>query len=230
MSHSSKKIDEAPITQTIQDYLMTMHVLERDHGEIVAARLAEQLGVTAPTVTMTLKRMGRDHWITGKSRHGGIRLTEAGRQAAHAVVRRHMLTEWLLLKILKVPFLQIHAEAHHIEHAISDMLEERLVDVLGSPQTCPHGNPLPGLESVTKSWPALIDFSIGDKVVIRRIHEFAEDNQDLLKFLFENKVMPGTKVMIVEALPFNQTLTLNVGGQAVVLGFAAARSIYGEKI
>ena len=230
MSHSSTKIGEAPITQTIQDYLMTMQVLERDHGEIVAARLAEQLGVTAPTVAMTLKRMERDHWITGKSRRGGIRLTDAGRQAAHDVVRRHMLTEWLLLKILKVPFLQIHAEAHHIEHAISDMIEERLQNVLGSPQTCPHGNPLPGFESVTKDWPALTDFSVGDKVVIRRIHEFAEDNQDLLRFLFENKVMPGSKVTITETLPFNQTVTLSVSGQTVVLGFPAARSIYGEKI
>ena len=230
MSHFSKKMDEAPITQTIQDYLMTMHVLERDHGEIVAARLAEQLGVTAPTVAMTLKRMERDHWITGKSRYGGIHLTQAGRHAAHAVVRRHMLTEWLLLKILKVPFLQIHAEAHHIEHAISDMIEERLQDVLRAPQTCPHGNPLPGFEPVTKGWPALIDFSIGDKVIIRRIHEFAEDSQELLKFLFENKVMPGNKVTIMDALPFNQTLTLSVSGQTVVLGFPAARSIYGEKI
>ena len=230
MSHLSKNIESTNPTQTIQDYLMTMHVLDRDYGEIVAARLVEQLGVTPPTVTMTLKRMERDHWITGKSRQGGIRLTEAGRQAAHAIVRRHMLTEWLLLKILKVPFLQIHAEAHHIEHAISNTIEERLQDVLGTPQTCPHGNPLPGYEAVTKGWPALIDFSIGDEVIIRRIHEFAEDNQDLLKFLFENKVMPGSKVTIVEALPFNQTMTLNVSGRVVVLGFPAARSIYGEKI
>lgn len=230
MSYSSKKMDPAHPTQTIQDYLMTMHVLERDHGEIIAARLAEQLDVTAPTITMTLKRMERDHWITGKSRQGGIHLTETGRQAAHTVVRRHMLTEWLLLKILKVPFLQIHAEAHQIEHAISDLIEERLMDALGSPQTCPHGNPLPGFESATKGWLALIDFSPGDNVVIRRIHEFAEDNQDLLRFLFENKVMPGSKVVIFENLPFNQTLTLKVGNQPVTLGFPAARSIYGERI
>lgn len=229
MSHSSKKTDSAHPTQTIQDYLMTMHVLERDYGEIVAARLVEQLGVTPPTVAMTLKRMERDHWISGKSRQGGIHLTEVGRLAAHSVVRRHMLTEWLLLKILKVPFLQIHAEAHHIEHAISDTIEERLTDVLGAPQTCPHGNPLPGFESVTKGWPALIEFLPGEKIMIRRLHEFAEDNQQLLKFLVERKVMPGSKVTIVEVLPFNQTLTLSVGDQSVVLGFSAARSLYGEK-
>lgn len=230
MSHSSEKRDEVHPTQTIQDYLMTMHVMERDQGEIVAARLVEQLRVTPPTVAMTLKRMERDQWISGKSRHGGIHLTEAGRKAAHTVVRRHMLTEWLLLKILKVPFLQIHAEAHHIEHAISDFIEEKLVEVLGDPQTCPHGNPLPGFEAVTSGWPPLIEFTQGNNVLIRRLHEFAEDNQDLLMYLVEKKVMPGSKVTIIDILPFNQTITLNVGGQSVVLGFSAARSLYGEEI
>lgn len=229
MSHSTQKQDAHP-TPTVEDYLMTMHVLERDHGEIVAARLVEQLGVTHPTVAMTLKRMERDRWIAGKGRQGGIHLTEAGRSAAHSVVRRHMLTEWLLLKILRVPYLQIHAEAHHLEHAISDAIEERLVDVLSDPQTCPHGNPLPGYESVTRGWPPLIEFVTGEKVVIRRIHEFAEDNNDLLRFLIENKVMPGNAVTITELLPFNQTLTLTVNHQPVVLGFSAARSVYGERL
>lgn len=229
MSHLDNQITPHP-SPTVEDYLMTMHVLERDHGEIVAARLVEQLGVTHPTVAMTLKRMERDRWITGKGRRGGIHLTDAGRSAAHSVVRRHMLTEWLLLKILKVPYLQIHAEAHHLEHAISNAIEERLVDVLGAPQTCPHGNPLPGYESVTRGWPSLIEFIPGEKLRIRRIHEFAEDNQDLLRFLVENKVMPGNEVTIKEILSFNQTLTLKVSGVPVVLGFAAARSLYGERI
>ena len=229
MSHLDNQITPHP-SPTVEDYLMTMHVLERDHGEIVAARLVEQLGVTHPTVAMTLKRMERDRWITGKGRRGGIHLTDAGRSAAHSVVRRHMLTEWLLLKILKVPYLQIHAEAHHLEHAISNAIEERLVDVLGAPQTCPHGNPLPGYESVTRGWPSLIEFIPGEKLRIRRIHEFAEDNQDLLRFLVENKVMPGNEATIKEILSFNQTLTLKVSGVPVVLGFAAARSLYGERI
>jgi DtxR family transcriptional regulator, Mn-dependent transcriptional regulator len=229
MSHFENKLSSHP-SPTVEDYLMTMHVLDRDHGEIVAARLVEQLGVTHPTVAMTLKRMERDCWITGKGRQGGIHLTEAGRSAAHSVVRRHMLTEWLLLKVLKVPYLQIHAEAHHLEHAISDAIEERLVDVLNSPQTCPHGNPLPGYEAVTKNWLPLIEFAAGDKVMIRRLHEFAEDNHDLLQFLIENDVMPGSAVTIVEVLPFNQTLTVNVNRRPVVLGFSAASSLYAESI
>ena len=216
-------------THTVEDYLMTMHVLDRDHGEIVPARMAEILNVAPATVTMTLKRMGRDQWITGKSRHGGIRLTEAGRAAAHSVVRRHMLTEWLLLKILKVPFLQIHAEAHNLEHAISAQLEERLVDILDAPQVCPHGNPFPAYEQAVQHWIPLTEAKVGEQLVIRRIHEFAENNQDLLVYLKENGILPGTAVLIAEILPFNQTVTLHVEGRSVILGFAAARSLYVER-
>ena len=78
-------------SDTIEDYLMNMHVMERDLGEIVAARLAELMDVSPATVAMTLKRMERDDWITGKGRKK-IHLTGIGRTAAYSVIRRHMLT------------------------------------------------------------------------------------------------------------------------------------------
>ena len=76
-------------THTVENYLMTMYVMERDSGEIVAARLAEMLNVTPATVAMTLKRMERDNWITGKGRKS-LHLTETGRAAADSVIRRHV--------------------------------------------------------------------------------------------------------------------------------------------
>lgn len=217
-------------TPTVEDYLLNMFVMERDHGEIVAARLAELLGVAPATVTMTLKRMQRDNWITGKSGGSGIHLTASGRAAADSVIRRHMLTEWLLVKILKVPYAQIHAEAHNIEHAISPQIEERLIDILGSPQVCPHGNPFPGCESATQAWIPLDKIAPGEPVIIRRIHEFAENKQDLLDFLIANGVLPGAQVRVTEVLPFNQTLTLDVAGLSVTLGFQVARFIFVEEL
>ena len=104
---------DARPTRTIEDYLMTMHVMERDFGEIVAARLAELMGVAPATVTMTLRRMSRDNWVSGQ-RSREIHLNETGREAAHSVVRRHMLIEWLLVKIFKFPIYETHDEAHHI--------------------------------------------------------------------------------------------------------------------
>ena len=215
-------------TPTVEDYLMTMHVMERDYGEIVAARLAEMLYVTPATVAMTLKRMERDNWITGKGRKG-VHLTETGRTAAHSVIRRHMLTEWLLVKLLKVPIALTHDEAHGIEHAISPQLEERLREVLGDPKVCPHGNPFPGCEDYTSQWTPLTDLPTGEVVVIRRIHEFAEDNHELLVFLSENGIAPGAIVQIVDILPFNQTLTIRLEKKQVTLGFQAARFIFAEK-
>lgn len=214
-------------THTVEDYLMTMHVMERDHGEIVAARLAEMMSVAPATVTMTLKRMERDGWITGKGRKG-IRLTETGRAAAHSVTRRHMLTEWLLVKMLKVPLLETHNEAHGIEHAISPQLEKRLQEALGNPQTCPHGNPLPGCEEATRAWLQLTGLAAGQRFIIRRVHEFAEDNPELLRFLYQNGALPGAEAELLEVLPFNQTLTLQVEGKPVTLGFQAAQYIYVE--
>lgn len=215
-------------TPTVEDYLMTMHVMERDYGEIVAARLAEMLGVSAATVAVTFKRMQRDNWICGKGRKA-VRLTETGRAAAHSVTRRHMLTEWLLLKILKVDLPLIHDEAHNIEHALSPHLEERLRETLGDPHVCPHGNPFPGYESEVSGWTPLIALAAGDEVVIRRIHEFAEENGEMMDYLIQNGVLPGAPAQVVEVLPFNQTLTLAVEGRHVILGFSAARYIFGER-
>jgi len=227
MSHPlHQKTDSRP-TYKVEDYLMIMYVMERDYGEIIAARLAEMMNVTPATVTMTLKRMERDRWILGKSRKG-VRLTETGREAAHSVIRRHMLTEWLLVKIFKMPLAETHDEAHNIEHAISPQLEERMREILGDPKLCPHGNPFPGQESLTKDWIPLTRISRGQVFTIRRIHEFAEDNQELLSFLSEHKVEPGMQASLVETLPFNQTLTVEIAGEKVTIGYSAAGHVFVE--
>jgi len=227
MSQPVKAKKASRPTPTIEDYLMTMHVMERDFGEIVAARLAELMGVAPATVTMTLRRMSRDKWISGQ-RSREIHLTETGREAAHSVVRRHMLIEWLLVKIFKFPIFETHDEAHHIEHAISPKLEERMIEILDDPQLCPHGNPFPGQEALTKDWVSLLETPVGTEVIIRRIHEFVEDNQELLDFLGKNRVEPGHVAQVVENLPFNNTLTIDIEGNPVTLGSSTAEHIFVE--
>ena len=228
MSRSNPQKTDTRPTHTVEDYLMNMHVMDRDHGEIIAARLAEMMNVAPATVAMTLKRMERDKWITGKGRKK-INLTETGREAAYSVIRRHMLTEWLLVKIFKMPLFETHDEAHNIEHAISPKLEERMRDVLGDPKVCPHGNPFPGYEHVTSDWLPLTKLSPGDKVILRRIHEFAEDNPELLEFFSQNNVLPGNRAEVVEILPFNQTVTVKIKNKNVILGFSAAQHVFAEK-
>jgi Fe2+ transport system protein FeoA len=110
------------------------------------------------------------------------------------------------------------------------LLEARLREILGDPHVCPHGNPFPGFEKLVKDLVPLTDLPAGELVTVRRIHEFAEDNHALLKFLIDNGVAPGTKVTVSEILPFNQTLNLHVERKAVTLGFAAARLVFVERL
>jgi DtxR family transcriptional regulator, iron-dependent repressor len=212
------------LSTTIENYLSLMYVLERDKEPVVGVRLAQLLSVTPPTVTNTFKRMVRDGLITMDK--NGTRLTKAGKQSARTVVRRHMLTEWMMARIL--PWSKLHQEAHNLEHAISSEVETALFEEVGHPQTCPHGNPLPGCEEAVAAWIPLTETSPGDLAIIKRVHELAEYNLELLAFLEEKGLMPNAEVTVREVLPFNQTVTLDVQGQAVTLGFASAQHLFVE--
>ncbi len=228
MSQTEKNLTENRPTPTIEDYLAVIYVMERDGDEVIAARLAESLEVAPPTVTATLKRMERDGWISTESPKA-INLTETGLEAARSVIRRHMLTEWMLARMLKVSWSHVHAEAHQIEHTISDEIEAQMRSNLDDPQLCPHGNPLPGYEYVAAGWVALTSIVPGEKVIIRRIHETAEDDPELLHFLETNKIIPGIQAEVTEVLPFNQTISLKLGKRKVALGFPAAQYIFVER-
>ena len=214
-------------SKTIEDYLETLLILQRDGVTIVGARLAELLNVTPPTVTNTLKRMSRDGLINSDEVQGAV-LTQHGLDMARSVMRRHMLTEWLLIKMLKIPWSQSHSEAHSLEHTVSKTVEEQMRVNLGDPKTCPHGNPMPGFESVTSNWVALTEVPEGCTVTIRRIHELAENNPELLKYLEENDLIPGSRVEVIEILPFNQSVSLKVKSHIVSLGFMTAGFIFVE--
>ena len=213
------------LSSTVEDYLSLIYVLQRDNLPVVGTQLAELLGVSPPTVTNTLKRMVRDQLITMDE--NGTRLTPEGWESARTVVRRHMLTEWMMVR--RLPWSKLHGEAHNLEHAISAESEAALMEELGNPQTCPHGNPLPGAEAAVADWVPVTDIPAGQKVIIRRIHELAEQNSELMAFLEKNGVLTNVEATVAEVLPFNQTLTLRVQGRDVSLGFAAARQIYVEK-
>lgn len=219
-----RDVDVSGLSSTIQDYLSLIFVMERDNEPIVGSRLAELLGVTPPTVTNTLKRMTRDGLI--EMSKDGTRLTAAGLKAARVIMRRHMLMEWMMFKTL--PWSKLHGEAHHLEHAISSMTEEALMEQLSNPETCPHGNPLPGYEDMVSDWVALTEIPVGEKVIIRRIHELAEENAHLLEYLEMKRIIPGAHVAVTEILPFNQTITVEVEKQPVTLGNTVARYIFVE--
>jgi DtxR family Mn-dependent transcriptional regulator len=220
---------EARPTPTIEDYLGVVYTLERDGETVIGARLAEWLEVSPPTVTATIKRMIRDGWVIMDDSKE-IHLTPSGREAARSVLRRHMLAELLLARMLGVPWSQVHQEADAMEHTISSETVERLAAKLDHPETCPHGNPLPGFEDRIADLVPLAESQPGQRLIIRRVHESAEEMPDLMVFLEQHDLLPGTEVTVRELMPFNETITLDCAGRAVVLGLAPAALIYVEDL
>ena len=210
---------------TIEDYLGVIYTLDRNGERVISARLAQSLDVSAPTVNATLKRMQRDGWVVVDGQKE-IQLTPAGQGAAMNVIRRHMLTEWMLARMLKLPLSEIHREAHQIEHSLSPEVAERLQAELEDPRFCPHGNPLPGFEDEAEKWVALSSLSQGETAIIRRIQENLEEDYDILSFLESKGVVPGAQFRVTEVLPFNETVKLSIEGNDLILGLRLASDIY----
>jgi DtxR family Mn-dependent transcriptional regulator len=216
-------------TSVVEDYLQVLHYLTRDGPPVIAARLAERLNVTPPTVTATLQRMERD----GLIQHGArkeILFTEDGRRAAENIVRRHALAERLLTDLLKMPWHESHEEAHGVEHVMTPNIEERLLEALGNPTTCPHGNPIPGLGSLSPDEFPLDQVETGDELIIQRITEEAEEDLQLMKYLQDHGVEPGARMRVREATRFNALVVLEGAHGPVPLGFPVAAKLRARRV
>src|SRR5438067_8107801 len=220
---------DKPTSSVVEDYLQILHYLTRDGYPVIAARLAERLNVTPPTVTATLQRMERD----GLIEHGvrkEILFTTAGRQLADHIVRRHALAERLLTDLLKMPWHESHEEAHGVEHAMTPNMEARLLLALGNPTTCPHGNPIPGLGKLAPDEFPLDEAQTGDELIIQRITEEAEEDLELMRYLQEHGVEPGARMKVREATSFNMLVVLDGPHGAVPLGFPVAAKLRARRV
>jgi DtxR family Mn-dependent transcriptional regulator len=216
-------------TSVVEDYLQVLHYLTRDGYTVIAARLAERLNVSPPTVTATLQRMERDGLITHGPRKE-ILFTPDGKQAAEDIVRRHALAERLLTDLLKMPWHESHEEAHGVEHVMTPNIEARLLEALGNPTTCPHGNPIPGLGSLAPDEFPLDGAREGDQLVIQRITEEAEQDPQLMRYLQDHGIAPGAHVSVREATTFNATVVLEGPRGSVSLGSAVAAKLRARRV
>jgi len=156
-----------------------------------------------------------------------INLTEKGQEVAQRTVRRHRLSERLLTDVLGLDWHKAHEEACRFEHAISPEVEEKIAGVLGSPTTCPHGNPIPGSGgTVAQDEFPLDQVQTGDRVVVQRISEDAEREPQLLEYLQRSGIRPGAHLFAVDVAPYNGTVALRCGETLIHLGLVAAAKIW----
>lgn len=194
-------------TRGVEDYLAQIKRLEEDGQRCTATILAQSLGVSLPSASEMLKRLAADAYLK-RRKDGSVHLTPAGRRLAHIVVRKHRIVERLLTDLLGMPWHEVHGEAHRLEHAISNRVEERLMSTLGFPEYCPHGHPICPLDQRTLR--PLDAVQAGDEVGIAQISEIKED---LLAYLDQIGIRPGTIVKIMEAPEFAPLILQTDAGQ-----------------
>jgi DtxR family Mn-dependent transcriptional regulator len=202
----------------LAEYLEALFEMEEEGIRTQQARLAEWLGVSAASVSEAVKRLTERGLVrTGDDRKVGF--TREGREAARSLVRRHRLAERFLVEVVKLPWHLAHEEATRWGRAISDAVEQRMVDLLNDPGTCVHGNPIPGSRNAPdqRALRPLNEMGPGDRVVLERLTEDLELDLSIMRFFEESGLMPGAAVRVQARAP-DGTMTLSVRGESVGLG------------
>lgn len=209
-------------TYTLEEYIEAIYKIS-EHGPVRPTMIAEAVKVSSPTVTATLKRLESRGLITRVGSE--VILSKDGLALALDIVRRHRISERFLVDILGLPWEEAHEEACRLEHALSPRVLTLLEDYLDSPDSCPHGHPIPsacGTIDIVQARP-LSEYQAGSKLRVLRVEE---DDEELLAHLGRLGMYPGAEVVITEIAPFDGPVTVAVDGTTHIIGSGVARAVY----
>ena len=168
-----------------EEYLQIMYWLMEAGLPITGANIARAMQLSPPTVHEMLGRLEEDGYVN-RAGDRSVSFTDRGRNEAEAMVRRHRMIERFLTDVLGIPWDEVHEEAERLEHAMSPVLEERMMAAIGGAQTCPHGHPI--VEGAREQGALLADVEEGASVHVLR---FENEAEDLLHYLMRSGLQPG---------------------------------------
>ena len=219
------------LTQAMENYLLSIYVVQERGVRVTNSTLVEQLrrvpasenlGTSLPAVSGMLRRMEKEGFLRlGETRE--IDLTNRGRQLAESMIRKHRLAARMVVDLLDVPLHEVDAEAHMLEHALSDSLEKRIQDRLNNPKQDPFGQPIPGSGYKEPRGVVTLDNApSGTPMVVERI---PEDDAELVEYLEESGVLPGVEITVTEVAPYRGIVSINIKGRSAVLGYNVSNEI-----
>jgi DtxR family Mn-dependent transcriptional regulator len=219
-------------SSTVEDYLKHIYLLEQQNqpgAHVLLGELAKALGVTPGSATAMIKTLAQSGLVHYTPRSGAT-LSEAGEYLATMVLRRHRLIELLLVQVLGLDWSEVHHEAEVLEHAVSDKVLDKLDQLLGHPDTDPHGDPIPPAQG--KRQPAHMISLVGAEIgVAVRVARITDQDSQFLQFLDQHGLVPGAVVTISSRSEAADAITLEFGdGQAVTLGAAAGAKILVQSV
>ena len=224
--------EENKLSMAMENYLLSIIRLEEQRVIVTITKLAEHfkdlpkgegLGTSVPSVSAMLKRMAREKLVATNSSKE-ITLTDTGRLSAESILRRHRLAKKLVVDVLKVDLPQSHEEAHRLEHAISPYLENKIVDLLGNPTTCPFGHPIPGRSYEPKEGlRTLNEAMVGYSYTVDRL---PEDDRELLEYFVGNGFLPGSVFSVTDCSVPRGIITLSCDEKELVFSLSISALIW----
>lgn len=215
MSH-----DHATVAE--EEYLQTIFWLQEAALPITGANIARAMQLSAPTVHEMVARLEKDGYISRKPDKSWV-FTERGRDHAEQIVRRHRLIERFLTDVLDIPWDDVHEQAELMEHAMSPLMEEKMLAAIGDAKTCPHGHPIDPSDRIAGV--PLADCEVGAKIKILRLENEAED---LLRYLKAQGVEPGSEGEIVEVGDEEITYSTSDGSHTLTRSVAETVSVIAD--
>jgi len=207
-----------------ENYLKAILEAEAEGHQVIPATLAHWLEVSAPAVTMALKRLKRDGYVEVGA-DGIVRLTPTGRETAYQTALRHHLIERMLSEIFGMEWYEIHEEAERLEHAVSPAFEAKLKEKLGETGACPHGNavlPESPSERKKRGETPLSEAIEGKHYSVISLHE---RDPRLLLFLHHTGIGPGKSLRVLSQ-NYDQTVSIELSTGNSILGRPAAEAVW----
>jgi len=200
--------DEAGPSEAAQAYLLALRSASSGPEPVSSGALARRLGVSKQATSEMVARLAADGLVEVDTGHA-ISLTATGREAADVIFRRHALLEWLLIRVIGLGWAESDEEAARLQGALSARVEAAIADLVGHPETCPHGNPMDlAIDRRRPRGVPLSQAEPGTRVTIYRITEDAEEDAELLTYLERQGLMPGTVVDIAELSGARDSISL----------------------
>lgn len=211
------------VTESAEEYLEAICKLGEEGQPVAVSALAKHLKISSVSVNEMVRKLVERELVLYEP-YKGVSLTPAGQTQALVVIRRHRLWERFLTDVLGLSWDQVHEEACRLEHATSPLVEERLSQLLGDPETCPHGHPMPTAEGemTVEAGCPLAELTAGQRARILRV---PEGDDALLRYLATLGLQPQATVQVEAAAPFRGPLTVQVGEARNVLGRELASQI-----
>ena len=213
-------------SESQEDYLKALYGLGAGADSVPTSAVAQELGVSAASVSEMLGKLAERKLIT-HDHYRGARLTSSGSEIALEMVRHHRLLETYLVKALGYSWDEVHQEADRLEHAISERLEERMWEALGRPAFDPHGHPIPAPDGTVAECPVrpLHLASEGSEIRVSRI---SDRDPDKLRAIERLGILPGTSARVAAASRWEAPIRLELAGASVEVPLGLARAIFVE--